>query len=74
MRDTPEGIVEELRSAAREDAGELGVPTESLVQWEAAEHIDHLRRHLQRIADGEADAAQVAAEALDPKLWILSGS
>lgn len=73
MRDTPEGIVEELRDTARVQAVELGVSKEGLTEWEAAEHIDHLRTQLQRIADGEAPAQQIAAEALDPRLWMLDG-
>lgn len=73
MRDTPEGIVEELRQAARLEAVELDVAKEDLTAWEAADHIDHLRGHLQRIADGEPEPARVAAEALDARLWILGG-
>lgn len=71
MRDTPEGIVEELRDAAELQALELGVAKESLTGWEAADHIDHLRAQLGRIADGEEPAKEIAAEALDVKLWIL---
>lgn len=72
MRDTPEGIVEELRTSAKVEALELGVPKEELTAWEAAEHIDHLRGQLQRIAEGEEPAKAIAAEALDAKLWMLS--
>lgn len=73
MRDTPEGIVEELRDTARANAAELGVPKEGLTEWEAADHIDHLRGELRRIAEGEGSAREIAAEALDPKLWMLGG-
>lgn len=72
MRDTPKGIVEELREAARLDAVELAVPKEELTDWAAADHIDHLRSHLQRIAEGEENPKQIAAEALDPVLWMLT--
>jgi hypothetical protein len=71
MRDTPEGIVEELRDSAAVQALELDVPKESFTEWEAAEHIVHLRTQLQRIADGEEPAHEIAAEALDPMLWTL---
>ncbi|MDB5448313.1 MAG: hypothetical protein JWQ97_3630 [Phenylobacterium sp.] len=71
MRDTPEGIVEELRDSALVQALELDVPKESLTEWEAAEHIVHLRGQLQRIAEGETPAREIAAEALDPTLWAL---
>lgn len=74
MRETPRGIVEELREAARLDAIELGVDHREMTGWEAADHIDHLRGHLQRIADGEGSATEIAAEALDPLLWMKSGS
>lgn len=73
MRDTPEGIVEELRDAARVHSLELDIPKESLTEWAAADHIDHLRGHLRRILDGEEPAAQIAAEALDAKLWMFGG-
>lgn len=72
MRDTPEGIVEELRETAEMQAVELGVPKENLTEWEAADHIDHLRTQLGRIAAGEEPAKVIAAEALDVKLWVLS--
>jgi hypothetical protein len=71
MRDTPEGIVEELRDGARVEALELGVPAEELTASQAADHIEHLRGHLQRIAAGEDEPARIAAEALDVKLWVL---
>ena len=71
MRDTPEGIVEELRDTARVQAFELDVPKESLTEWEAADHIEHLRAHLGRIAAGEGPAQEIAAEALDTRLWLL---
>lgn len=73
MRDTPEGIVEELRLAARLEAVELGVEPSEMTASEAADHIEYLRAFLQRIAAGEAPAPAVAAEALDALLWANSG-
>ncbi len=72
MRDTPEGIVEELREAARLEAIELGVSEADLPGWQGADHIEHLRGQLKRIAEGEPEPVQIAAEALDPMLWVLS--
>lgn len=73
MRDTPEGIVEELRLTARLEALELGIEPAEMTAAEAADHIEYLRAFLQRIADGETPAVGLAAEALDPMLWASSG-
>lgn len=72
MRDTPEGIIEELREIARIKARELGVAAETLTEWEAADLVQHLSEHLRRISTGEMPAREIAAEALDVRLWLLS--
>lgn len=69
MRDTPRGIVEELRRAAGLEAVEIGVKVEDLTASEAADYIEHLDRALRRIEAGEADAREIARYALDPILW-----
>lgn len=73
MRGTPEGIVEELRDQARDDAHDLGVPVEEVNAWEAAAYIEYLRAYLARISAGETEPAVLAAEALDVRLWMFSG-
>lgn len=71
MRDTPRGIVEELREGAAVDAREIGVAKEELPAWEAADYIGRLTTALERIAGGEAAPEAIARTALDPLKWLL---
>lgn len=71
MRDTPRGIVEELRRAARCEALDLGVKVEDITASEAADYIEHLQRALGRIEAGEPDPESIARRALDPTLWVV---
>lgn len=73
MRDTPEGIIEELREAARFEAHDLEVGKEELTAWEAADYIERLTKALERIRNGEADPVTIAREALDIRLWVEGG-
>jgi hypothetical protein len=74
MRDTPEGIIEELRFIAMTDAvGLEGIEKEDLTAWEAADYIERLSKALERIRSGEADPARIAREALDVRLWMAGG-
>jgi hypothetical protein len=71
MRDTPEGIIEELRFIAMTDAvGLEGIAKEDLAAWEAADYIERLSKALERIRGGEAEPAKIAREALDVGLWM----
>lgn len=72
MRDTPTGIIEELREAARVLAAEIGVPMQDAAGWEAADYIEHLRAALARIKAGEEPASLIAEQALDAMAWMLS--
>jgi hypothetical protein len=74
MRDTPEGIIEELRESAHLDAFDLELEKEELNAWEAADYIEYLTAALVRIRAGEADPVMIATEALDVRLWIFSES
>lgn len=73
MRDTPRGIVEELREGAAADAAEMRLAKEQMPGWEAADYIDHLTEALSRIAEGEPSPEGIAKDALDPVKWMLSG-
>lgn len=73
MRDTPKGIVEELRFSAQLDAEELGDVVENMPQTEAADYIEHLSAALERIAQGEADPVHIAVDALDTVKWMRGG-
>ncbi len=73
MRDTPQGIVEELRYAAEADARDIGVAVEDLLASSAADYIEHLSAALQRVADGESEPEAIARDALDPVKWMLGG-
>lgn len=70
MRDTPAGLIEELREAAHLDAIELGVDRAEMPAHQAADYIEHLRRALGRIEAGAPDPAAVAREALDVGRWL----
>lgn len=72
MRDTPRGIVEELREIAAEEAGELGQDVAAMTSGQAADYIEHLEGALQRIRDGAPDPVGIARQALDPLGWILA--
>lgn len=69
MRHWPKDIVEDLRLTAEMDAIELGEPKTDILEYDAADYIDHLRGALQRIADGDPKPAKVATEALDDRKW-----
>lgn len=74
MRDTPRGIVEELRAAAQMDAVVIGVEVAEIPGSEAADYIEYLRAALARIEAGEPDPVGIARAALDPMRWMLSAT
>ena len=79
MRDTPEGIIEELRRAAEGNAADLempGVTAEGMMEWEAADLLEEWLRALEAIGGGCDDPAKVARDLLDPIVrhgWGQSG-
>ena len=72
MRDTPRGIVEELRELAAEEAGEIGQDVGAMTAGQAADYIEHLEAALERIRAGDPDPVGVARRALDPLAWLLA--
>lgn len=76
MRDTPEGIKEELRNAAEwaaQDADEGAFDPMGAVATEAVGLIEHYEGALKRIAAGDAQAQQIATDALDPLRYVTRG-
>lgn len=71
MRDTPRGIVEELRAAAQLDADELCVDLAELTQTQAADYIERLEAALRSIQAGATNPAEIARDALDPIKWMI---
>ena len=72
MRERPTRIIEELRMSAEMDSVELGEPVSDFIETDAADYIEHLRNALGSIADGVADPATIAVEALDDAKWVAS--
>lgn len=70
MRDTPAGIVEELRFWAKRDALEFDVDPVDTTTGGAADYIERLTAALERIRSGASDPEAVAREALDPSKWV----
>lgn len=72
MRDTPEGIKEELRAAAQfaESEADEGGFDPMTVASEAVELIEHYEGALKRIAEGETPADTIATEALDALKFV----
>jgi hypothetical protein len=71
MRDTPAGIVEELREIARFEGFELETDATEMTAWDAADYIERLTKALERIKAGEANPVGIAREALDVHDWVL---
>jgi hypothetical protein len=69
MRDTPQGIVEELRLQAAEDSEHLGEPVSKFVATEAADLIERYADALVRVEAGEEDPQMIARLALDVWSW-----
>ena len=70
MRDTPAGIVEELREIARFEAFELGEDVRETTAADSADYIERLTAALQQIRDGAPDPVSIAHAALDLADWL----
>lgn len=70
LPDTPEGLIEELREAAVEEAVMLGLPPElhkqDMLAWQAADMLEAWKATLEAIAKGRGDARRLARDALNP--------
>jgi len=66
LKDTHQGIIDDLRDQALTDALELGENPQSMPAWDAADLIEELMSALQKIADGAPDSQDIARRALDP--------
>jgi len=72
MKNTHQGVIEDLRDQAEMNALELGEDKEAMPEWDAADLIEELMTALQSIADGATDAVGIARKALDPMQRIIA--
>lgn len=65
MEDTPDGMIEELRFQAIEEAAETGVAQEETLYWEAADMLQEFLTALRGVASGVLDRQDIQ-DLLDP--------
>lgn|GEM_PF-1695407 len=66
LKDTHQGIIDDLRDIAHFNSAELGERPETMPEWDAADLIEELMSALQKIADGAPNPEEIARKALDP--------